>query len=72
MLSNWSLSNWRCITVSQTENPTPCFVARPSGPPRAGIVVMMEGNGMGWQLLRVCERLASEGYVARYMIHRSS
>jgi len=50
--------------VSQTENPTPCFVARPSGPPRAGVVVMMEGNGMGWQLLRVCERLASEGYVA--------
>lgn len=25
---------------------------------------MMEGNGMGWQLLRVCERLAAEGYVA--------
>jgi carboxymethylenebutenolidase len=25
---------------------------------------MMEGNGMSWQLLRVCERLAAEGYVA--------
>lgn len=44
--------------------PTPCFVARPAAAPRAGVVVMMEGNGMGWQLLRVCERLAAEGYVA--------
>lgn len=50
--------------MSPTDLPTPCFVARPSGPPRAGVVVMMEGNGMGWQLLRVCERLAKEGYVA--------
>ena len=42
--------------------PTPYFLARPDGVPRGGIVVVMEGNGMGWQLLRVCERLAGEGY----------
>jgi carboxymethylenebutenolidase len=28
------------------------------------VVVVHEGNGMGWQLLRVCERLAGEGYLA--------
>jgi len=50
--------------LTSTDLPTPCFVARPKSAPRAGIIVMMEGNGMGWQLLRVCERLASEGYVA--------
>ena len=50
--------------MTSTDLPTPCFVSRPAGVPRAGVVVMMEGNGMSWQLLRVCERLASEGYVA--------
>jgi len=43
--------------------PTPYFLARPSGPPQGGLVLMMEGNGIGWQLLRVAERLAAEGYV---------
>jgi len=43
--------------------PTPYFLARPSGEPRGGIALMMEGNGIGWQLLRVAERLAGEGYV---------
>lgn len=43
--------------------PTPYFLARPSGAPRGGIVLVMEGNGIGWQLLRVAERLAGEGYV---------
>lgn len=50
--------------MSSTDLPTPCFVARPNDSPRGGVVVMMEGNGMSWQLLRVCERLAGEGYVA--------
>ncbi len=50
--------------MSATDLPTPCFVARPNAEARAGVVVMMEGNGLGWQLLRVCERLAAEGYVA--------
>jgi carboxymethylenebutenolidase len=44
--------------------PTPYFLARPRGAPRAGVIVLMEGNGIGWQLLRVCERLAVEGYLA--------
>ncbi len=44
--------------------PTPYFLARPQGSPRAGVIVIHEGNGMGWQLLRVCERLAAEGYLA--------
>lgn len=44
--------------------PTPYFLARPRGGPRAGLIVIMEGNGMSWQLLRVCERLAVQGYLA--------
>jgi len=47
-----------------TSLPTPYFLARPAGTPRAGVVVIMEGLGMTWQLLRVCERLAAEGYLA--------
>ncbi len=52
--------------------PTPYFLARPEGAPRGGIVVIMEGDGMGWQLLRVCERLAGEGYlvIAPEVFHR--
>jgi len=40
----------------------PYFLARPSSQIDAGIVVLQEGNGMTPQLLRVCERLAREGY----------
>jgi carboxymethylenebutenolidase len=43
----------------------PYFLARPSSPPPwPGVVVVHEGNGMSTQLLRVCERLAREGYAA--------
>jgi carboxymethylenebutenolidase len=43
----------------------PFFLARPSSPPPwPGVVVVHEGNGMSTQLLRVCERLAREGYAA--------
>src|SRR4051794_21243514 len=43
----------------------PYFLARPSTPPPwPGVVVVHEGNGMSTQLLRVCERLAGEGFVA--------
>jgi carboxymethylenebutenolidase len=43
----------------------PYFLARPEGG-RAGpgIVVVHEGNGISTQLLRVCQRLAHEGYMA--------
>ena len=41
----------------------PFFTAVPATPPPwPGIVVVMEGNGISPQLLRVCERLAHEGY----------
>jgi carboxymethylenebutenolidase len=40
----------------------PYFLARPAAPATAGVVVIHEGNGMSPQLLRVCERLAAEGY----------
>jgi carboxymethylenebutenolidase len=52
--------------------PTPYFLARPRAPARAGLVAIMEGNGMSWQLLRVCERLAAEGYltIAPDVFHR--
>ena len=46
--------------------PVPFFFAQPSvgtaGHP--AIVVIMEGNGMSQQLLRVCQRFAHEGYTA--------
>ena len=46
--------------------PAPFFLAQPAsgtaGHP--AIVVIMEGNGMSQQLLRVCQRLAHEGYTA--------
>jgi carboxymethylenebutenolidase len=46
--------------------PTPFFYAQPAtgadGHP--AIVVIMEGGGMTQQLLRVCQRLAHEGYTA--------
>ena len=43
----------------------PFFLARPAGtPPWPGVVVLMEGTGIGPQLLRVCERLAAAGYAA--------
>src|SRR3954447_4815894 len=41
----------------------PYFFARPAAPPPwPGVVVVPEGNGMSPQLLRVCQRLATEGY----------
>jgi carboxymethylenebutenolidase len=43
----------------------PYFLARPGGDHRGpGIVVLHEGNGISPQLLRVCQRLALEGYAA--------
>lgn len=46
-----------------TEIAVPYFHARPSGPPPwPGVVVVPEGNGISPQLLRVCQRLAREGY----------
>jgi len=52
--------------------PTPYFLARPRSAPRAGLIAIMEGNGMSWQLLRICERLAAEGYltIAPDVFHR--
>jgi carboxymethylenebutenolidase len=48
-----------------TGSPTPYFLARPDGdPPWPGVVVIMEGNGMSPWLLRICQRLAGEGYAA--------
>jgi carboxymethylenebutenolidase len=42
----------------------PYFTARPAGGhPGPGVVVIHEGNGISSQLLRVCQRLAHEGYM---------
>jgi carboxymethylenebutenolidase len=54
--------------------PVPFFLARPAvEPPWPGIAVLMEGNGMSTQLLRVCERLAGAGYgaIAPDLFHRT-
>ena len=40
----------------------PYYLSTPSAPVRAGVVVIHEGNGMSLQLLRLCERLAREGF----------
>jgi carboxymethylenebutenolidase len=41
----------------------PYYLALPAtAPPWPGVVVIHEGNGISQQLLRVCERLAAEGY----------
>jgi carboxymethylenebutenolidase len=43
----------------------PYFLARPTGDRRgSGVVVLHEGNGISPQLLRVCQRLAHQGYAA--------
>jgi carboxymethylenebutenolidase len=43
----------------------PYFVATPAAPPPwAGVIVIHEGPGISPQLLRVCQRLAAEGYAA--------
>jgi carboxymethylenebutenolidase len=56
-----------------TPVPVPYFLARPAtDPPWPGVVVCLEGYGMDQWLLRVCERLAGEGYaaIAPDMFHR--
>jgi carboxymethylenebutenolidase len=46
-----------------SEIAVPFFLSLPAGPPPwPGVVVVMEGMGITPQLLRVCERLAREGY----------
>jgi carboxymethylenebutenolidase len=54
-------------------SPVPYFFARPGGaPPWPGVVVVMEGNGIGPALLRTCQRLAEAGYavLAPDLFHR--
>lgn len=45
-----------------SELETPLFLTRARGEIRAGVVVVQEGDGMSQWLLRLCERLAREGY----------
>jgi carboxymethylenebutenolidase len=47
-----------------TDIELPCFLVRPSGPVRGGIVVGHEGTGLNNHILRFAEALAAEGYVA--------
>jgi carboxymethylenebutenolidase len=54
-----------CQHVAVTDIALPYFLALPATePPWPGVVVIHEGNGISSQLLRVCERLAAEGYAA--------
>jgi carboxymethylenebutenolidase len=48
-----------------TEIALPYFASLPAAPPPwPGVVVLHEGNGISSQLLRLCQRLAAEGYAA--------
>jgi len=51
----------------------PYYLARPAAAAAPGVVVIHEGNGISAQLLRVCERLAAEGYaaIARDLFYRA-
>jgi carboxymethylenebutenolidase len=50
--------------ASPTTISLPYFIARPAADHHCpGIVVIHEGNGISTQLLRVCQRLAAEGYL---------
>lgn len=42
----------------------PYFLALPTAPVRAGVIVILEATGITPQLLRVTERLAAQGYAA--------
>ncbi len=45
--------------------PVPYFLARPAGPPPwPAVIVIMEGDGISPQLLRISQRLARQGYLA--------
>ncbi len=60
--------------MADPSSPVPFFLARPAAaPPWPGVVVLMEGNGMSPQLLRVCQRLAEAGYgaIAPDLFHRT-
>lgn len=40
------------------------YLASPSGPPRAGLVVIQEIFGVNHHIRSICDRLAAEGYLA--------
>jgi carboxymethylenebutenolidase len=53
----------RAVDLAVPDIAVPYFTALPDRPPPwPGIVVVMEGTGISPQLLRVCERLAQEGF----------
>jgi len=54
------------MTDTAAALPVPYFLARPAHAtvrPGAAVIVIQEGTGITPQLLRVCERLAREGYL---------
>src|ERR1700722_599756 len=54
-----------CQNPLMSEISLPYFLALPEASgPWPGVVVIHEGGGITSQLLRVCERLAGEGYAA--------
>jgi len=60
------------IEVDTDDGPMPLVVARPSGAPRGGVVVVQEVFGLTPYVHRVCERLAGAGWlaVAPALFHR--
>jgi carboxymethylenebutenolidase len=57
------VSTERDSAAIETSIVLPYFLALPApAPPWPGIVVLHEGNGVTPQLLRLCQRLAGEGY----------
>jgi carboxymethylenebutenolidase len=58
--------------VTVTHEGVPIFVARPSGAPRAALVLLQEIFGVNAHIRDVARRLAAEGYVvaAPHLFHR--
>jgi carboxymethylenebutenolidase len=52
------------VRIESEAGPVACYVARPSGSGRAGVLVLHAWWGLTDHFKRVCDRLASHGYVA--------
>jgi carboxymethylenebutenolidase len=58
------MSEMTSIPTLENDQSLGCYVARPSGTPRAAIIVIQEIFGVNAGIRSKCDRWASEGYIA--------